>query len=412
MFDSTHRLIFELIERGMIDGLRIDHVDGLYDPQAYLERLQTEAAVCRGREDSRGVRAPAGDVAGARHDRLRVRGADDQLAGVQRVRSADDAPLSSVHRVRRDVRADRVREQAPGDALLARRRDRSAGHAAGSHRATRPPHGRLHARGDSRGHSRSDRVLPGLSHLRLAPRRQRRGPAHRELGGERRAQAQCRRRAERVRFPARRAARRAWRGQVGIHAARDAGVRDEVPAGDFAGRRQGRRGHGAVSLQPAGVSQRSRQRSGPLRHLVDGAAPGQRGTRASVAAHDARDLDARYEAQRRRARTHRRAQRAAGSVEASPRALDPIESQQAPAGRRRSRARPRGRVSAVSDADRRVVADRRYRGAHRAIAGLCRQGRARGQALDFLDRARTRSTRRRSAISSASCSPIRSAARS
>jgi (1->4)-alpha-D-glucan 1-alpha-D-glucosylmutase len=42
VFDSTHRLIFELIERGMIDGLRIDHVDGLYDPLAYLERLQTK----------------------------------------------------------------------------------------------------------------------------------------------------------------------------------------------------------------------------------------------------------------------------------------------------------------------------------------------------------------------------------
>jgi (1->4)-alpha-D-glucan 1-alpha-D-glucosylmutase len=42
VFDSTHRLVFELIERGMIDGLRIDHVDGLYDPHAYLERLQTK----------------------------------------------------------------------------------------------------------------------------------------------------------------------------------------------------------------------------------------------------------------------------------------------------------------------------------------------------------------------------------
>jgi (1->4)-alpha-D-glucan 1-alpha-D-glucosylmutase len=43
VFDSTHRLTFELIERGLIDGLRIDHVDGLYDPQAYLERLQAKA---------------------------------------------------------------------------------------------------------------------------------------------------------------------------------------------------------------------------------------------------------------------------------------------------------------------------------------------------------------------------------
>ncbi|HKR37129.1 MAG TPA: malto-oligosyltrehalose synthase [Steroidobacteraceae bacterium] len=43
VFDSTHRLTFELIGQGMIDGVRIDHVDGLYDPQAYLERLQSPA---------------------------------------------------------------------------------------------------------------------------------------------------------------------------------------------------------------------------------------------------------------------------------------------------------------------------------------------------------------------------------
>jgi (1->4)-alpha-D-glucan 1-alpha-D-glucosylmutase len=42
VFDSTHQLIFELIDRGKIDGLRIDHVDGLYDPQAYLERLESK----------------------------------------------------------------------------------------------------------------------------------------------------------------------------------------------------------------------------------------------------------------------------------------------------------------------------------------------------------------------------------
>src|SRR5262245_15762671 len=40
VFDSTHQLTFELMDRGLIDGLRIDHIDGLYDPEAYLERLQ------------------------------------------------------------------------------------------------------------------------------------------------------------------------------------------------------------------------------------------------------------------------------------------------------------------------------------------------------------------------------------
>jgi (1->4)-alpha-D-glucan 1-alpha-D-glucosylmutase len=40
VFEATHALIFELIERGSVDGLRIDHPDGLYDPKQYFERLQ------------------------------------------------------------------------------------------------------------------------------------------------------------------------------------------------------------------------------------------------------------------------------------------------------------------------------------------------------------------------------------
>jgi (1->4)-alpha-D-glucan 1-alpha-D-glucosylmutase len=43
VFQKSHRLIFELMEQGKIDGLRIDHPDGLYDPQEYFERLQDRA---------------------------------------------------------------------------------------------------------------------------------------------------------------------------------------------------------------------------------------------------------------------------------------------------------------------------------------------------------------------------------
>jgi len=39
-FDLYHRYIFELIDKGIFQGLRIDHVDGLYDPKEYLERLR------------------------------------------------------------------------------------------------------------------------------------------------------------------------------------------------------------------------------------------------------------------------------------------------------------------------------------------------------------------------------------
>lgn len=40
VFEDSHRLILDLVESGRVDGLRIDHVDGLSDPLAYLQRLR------------------------------------------------------------------------------------------------------------------------------------------------------------------------------------------------------------------------------------------------------------------------------------------------------------------------------------------------------------------------------------
>lgn len=40
VFDDTHRLILELVRGGAVDGLRVDHIDGLADPQSYLQRLR------------------------------------------------------------------------------------------------------------------------------------------------------------------------------------------------------------------------------------------------------------------------------------------------------------------------------------------------------------------------------------
>lgn len=43
VFDDMHRLILELVHCGAVDGLRIDHVDGLADPKGYVERLRQQA---------------------------------------------------------------------------------------------------------------------------------------------------------------------------------------------------------------------------------------------------------------------------------------------------------------------------------------------------------------------------------
>jgi len=40
VFEATHALVLELIATGTLDGLRIDHPDGLYDPLGYYRRLQ------------------------------------------------------------------------------------------------------------------------------------------------------------------------------------------------------------------------------------------------------------------------------------------------------------------------------------------------------------------------------------
>jgi (1->4)-alpha-D-glucan 1-alpha-D-glucosylmutase len=40
VFADSHRLVLRLVAERKIDALRIDHPDGLYDPKAYLERLQ------------------------------------------------------------------------------------------------------------------------------------------------------------------------------------------------------------------------------------------------------------------------------------------------------------------------------------------------------------------------------------
>ncbi len=43
VFDATHGLVLGLLKDGKINGLRIDHPDGLYDPAGYFEDLQEAA---------------------------------------------------------------------------------------------------------------------------------------------------------------------------------------------------------------------------------------------------------------------------------------------------------------------------------------------------------------------------------
>jgi (1->4)-alpha-D-glucan 1-alpha-D-glucosylmutase len=44
VFEATHALALRLVREGVVDGLRIDHPDGLADPAGYLERLRAGGA--------------------------------------------------------------------------------------------------------------------------------------------------------------------------------------------------------------------------------------------------------------------------------------------------------------------------------------------------------------------------------
>jgi (1->4)-alpha-D-glucan 1-alpha-D-glucosylmutase len=56
VFEQTHALLFRLIREKKVTGVRIDHVDGLYDPLSYLQNLQEKSY--------RMLRSAAGDDAG------------------------------------------------------------------------------------------------------------------------------------------------------------------------------------------------------------------------------------------------------------------------------------------------------------------------------------------------------------
>ena len=47
VFEATHRRVFQLLQRGWLSGLRIDHADGLFAPANYFDRLQQLHAEAR-----------------------------------------------------------------------------------------------------------------------------------------------------------------------------------------------------------------------------------------------------------------------------------------------------------------------------------------------------------------------------
>jgi (1->4)-alpha-D-glucan 1-alpha-D-glucosylmutase len=55
VFDATHKTVLQFVADGLVDGLRIDHIDGLLEPRRYLERLR---AAVNARQPAAGARFP------------------------------------------------------------------------------------------------------------------------------------------------------------------------------------------------------------------------------------------------------------------------------------------------------------------------------------------------------------------
>jgi (1->4)-alpha-D-glucan 1-alpha-D-glucosylmutase len=68
LFEAVHRLIFGMVERGEVAGLRIDHIDGLFDPASYCaalhERVGNDAYIVVEKILARYERLPDWPVAG------------------------------------------------------------------------------------------------------------------------------------------------------------------------------------------------------------------------------------------------------------------------------------------------------------------------------------------------------------
>jgi (1->4)-alpha-D-glucan 1-alpha-D-glucosylmutase len=57
VFEATHHLVLRLVADGKVDGFRVDHPDGLYDPAQYFERLQRSIALAVNNSESNGNRS-------------------------------------------------------------------------------------------------------------------------------------------------------------------------------------------------------------------------------------------------------------------------------------------------------------------------------------------------------------------
>ncbi len=85
VFTAVHEVVLRLIKRGLVTGLRVDHVDGLLNPEKYLHDLQRECAGAVGRAGGAGGGGVVDDTAAPSPDEDGAAGAGGSVseAGVR-----------------------------------------------------------------------------------------------------------------------------------------------------------------------------------------------------------------------------------------------------------------------------------------------------------------------------------------
>ena len=317
VFAATHEVILRLVTDGLVDGLRVDHPDGLADPRGYLRRLSAQVPAA-------GAWMVAEKILAA-DERLPADWACAGTTGYDALRLVDGLFVDPYGAGRLSAEyslfdgADRGVPPFAEVAYAAKLQIAQASLAPEVARLTRllcalrPDATREAARTVLteviaqfevyRAYAEPGEAPPDAS--LAAVRRAVVAAARRLLW----AAALARRRGGRPRARG----RRVRRGRRGVHG--------QVPADDGTCARQGHRGHRLLPLAAARLAERGGRRPGPLRRPAHGVPRAGQPAGGGLARHDDHAVHARHEAAGGRSRQAGGALRGAGAVGAACRAV-------------------------------------------------------------------------------------------
>ena len=291
VFEATHRLLLRLIAEGKVQGVRLDHIDGMYDPRGYCQRLLSRVADVLA--ERRTASAPRSTPAPAARSTCWSRRSSPATRTCARTCRSPAPPAtssstwstacSSIPAAERPLTATyhRFIDREPDfDQIVLAAKQQILRYSLNSE---------LHVLGHEfhrlaqQSWRTRDFTLTGLREA-LADiitrfpvyrtyitdgRRQARGPARPRLGGQPGAQGDRAGRPHGLRLPARRAVDRSGR-HARLRARRRDRDRDALPAAHRAGDGEVARGHRLLSLPPAGLAERGRRRAGAFRRQPGG----------------------------------------------------------------------------------------------------------------------------------------------